>query len=368
MPQRFGASGVSFHEIRPCVERNPRRLPATAPRLVARATPIRVSCAALRGNAPCIPLILVPDSKKDPPIPQSGAALPQSGPSLPDDDAPKSEKQPVVHAVPPPKGDVVVSLPIDRRAFDKYIVRGRTMRLMKRVIRAHVSRKTQRADVEDMVIRAQMECIEAVNRAKGPESWQKIDAWTSKVTAHAVAHHFRSTNIDKKWLNRDADVEEQPTEPPEDLYGEDKWMIRPWLEKATENDPRDRELLDILCYKARSKKPYKVVAAERGMTPTQLSSRVYDFKMKYLPALHARKEKERVLLLLLLFGGIAVALVVAFVVHFLLPWLDASKPPPPTIEPTPVPVMVPAPGPAPFNQAAPTNPPADAGDKPPIKP
>lgn len=303
----------------------------------------------------------MPDSKKDPPIPQSGA-------SLPDEDAPKSERHPVVPAVPQPEGDVVVSLPIDRRAFDKYIVRGSTMRLMRRVIRAHVSRKTQRADVEDIVIRAQTECIEAVDRGKGPASWQKIDAWTCKVTAHAVAHHFRSTNIDKKWLNRDADVEEQPADPPEDLFGEDKWMIKPWLEKATEDDPRDRELLDILCYKARSKKPYKVVAQERGMTPTQLSSRIYDFKMKYLPALHARKEKERMLLLLLLFGGIAAAVIAAIVLLFLLPWLDARRPPPPTIEPTPVPVMVPPPEPepAPFNQAAPPNPPTDAGLKPPL--
>jgi hypothetical protein len=148
--------------------KRPPRIPRKPARLGVTATRIRLSCAALRGNAPCIPLILVPDSEKDPPIPQSGAALPQSGPSLPDDDAPKSEKQPVARAVPPPNGDVVVSLPIDRRAFDKYIVRGRTMRLMKRVIRAHVSRKTQRADVEDMVIRAQTECIEAVNRGKGP--------------------------------------------------------------------------------------------------------------------------------------------------------------------------------------------------------
>lgn len=319
--------------------------------------PMRLACAGVRFIPPSLARIPVSDSTKQPPPPQTRPVLPESGPSLPDDDAPSSEKHPVAKAAAPPKGDVVVSLPIDRKAFDKYIVRGSTLRLMKRVIRAHVGRATQQADREDMLIRAQMEAIEAMDRGSGPNSWGTIDGWTAKVTAHAVAHHFRAGKTDAKWLNRDAEVEEQPDEPPEDLYGEDKWMIRPWLEKETENDPADRELLDILCYKARSKKPYKVVARERGMTPAQLSGRIYNFKMKYLPALHRRKEKERALLLLLLFGGLALAAVVAIVYFLLLPWLDARKPPEPAIVPTSVPVMVPAPEPEPehFNQAAPTD-------------
>jgi hypothetical protein len=309
----------------------------------------------------------VTDDKKQPPIEQSRPVLPESAPSLHDDDAPTSQRQPVSRAVGAPTGDVVVSLPVDRKAFDRYIVRGSTLRLMKRVIRAHVGKRTQQADREDMLIRAQIEAIEAMNRGKGPNSWATIDGWTARVTAHAVAHHFRAGKTDLKWLNRDADVEEQPAEPTEDLYGEDKWMIKPWLEKETENDPADRELLDILCYKARSKKPYNVVAAERGMTPAQLSSRIYNFKMKYLPALHKRKERERTLLLLLLIGGLAVVAIAALVFLLLLPWLDARKPPMPPIAPTSVPVLVPAPAPEPtqFNQAAPT----DGGStKPNLKP
>jgi hypothetical protein len=328
--------------------------------------PVRLACTGVRFTPPSLALTPVSDGKKQPPIPQSRPVLPESAPSLYDDDAPPSQRQAVARAVPAPTGDVVVSLPIDRKAFDKYIVRGSTLRLMKRVIRAHVAPRTQRADFEDMLIRAQIEAIEAMDRGAGPRSWETIDGWTAKVTAHAVAHHFRDGKTDAKWLNRDAEVEEQPAEPPEDLLGQDKWMIKPWLEKATENDPADRELLDILCYKARSKKPYNVVARERGMTPAQLSSRIYNFKMKYLPALHRRKETERTVLLLLLFGGLAIAAIIAFVVHFLLPWLDARKPPIPPAVPTSVPVLVPAPEPEPthFNQAAPT----DGGSLKPPKP
>lgn len=62
-------------------------------------------------------------------------------------------------------------------------------------------------------------------RGKGPKSWETIDSWLSVVTAHAISHYFRKEAVDKKWLNRDAEVEEQPADPPEDLYGEDSWMI-----------------------------------------------------------------------------------------------------------------------------------------------
>jgi len=318
---------------------------------------VQLTCTGLRFTAPSLALTPVSDGKKQQPIEQSRPVLPESAPSLHDDEAPTSQRQLAAQAVGAPTKDVVVSIPVDRKSFDKYIVRGSTLRLMKRVIRAHIDRRTQRADRDDMLTRAQTEAIEAMDRGKGPNSWATIDGWTAKVTAHAVVHHFREGKTDLKWLNRDAEVEEQPAEPPEDLYGEDKWMIRPWLEKATEDDPADRELLDILCYKARSKKPYNVVAGERGMTPAQLSSRIYNFKMKYLPALHARKERERTLLLLLLLGGLAFAAIVALVFFLLLPWLDARRPPTPPAVPTAVPVLVPAPAPEPtqFNQAAPTD-------------
>lgn len=364
----------------------------TAP-LCFKAVPLRLTCALLRFISPSLSLRAMSENEKDPPLPKIGAPVsdmnapvndvgapmnvtgaplsksdapvPHTTPSLPLEDAPESERKLVAKAVAAGTSENVVPLPIKRAAFDKYIVKASTKRLMKLVIRAHVSGKARKGLREELYYRALFEAIEAVNKDKGPKSWETIDGWTTTVTAHAISHYFRKEAVDMKWLNRDAEVEEQPADPPEDLHGDDGWLIKPWLEEAVQDDPADRELFDLLCYTAREEKTFKQVAAERGMTQTALSNRIYRFKLKYIPRWHRHKERNRTIILFVLWG-LALAGVVAALVYFLLlPWLEARKPATPPIGPAPVPVLVPAPEPEPshFNQAAPT----DGGSlKPPV--
>jgi DNA-directed RNA polymerase specialized sigma24 family protein len=102
-----------------------------------------------------------------------------------------------------------------------------------------------------------------------------------------------------------------PTFDPRDAQGawpnsEDR-VVR-WVERNVERNPRDRETFEILLERAREGKTYGQIAEERGMTLTALSSRIFEFKGKYLP--RYKRERDRSILLLLLWGtGLVVALV-----------------------------------------------------------
>lgn len=90
-------------------------------------------------------------------------------------------------------------------------------------------------------------------------------------------------------------------DPRTDATLEGRRVLR-WLEKQVEASPRDRETLAIVLEHGMGKKTYQAIANERGMSLAALSSRIFEFKQKYIP--RYRRERERtVLLLLLLFAG-----------------------------------------------------------------
>ncbi|HEX8789447.1 MAG TPA: sigma-70 family RNA polymerase sigma factor [Polyangiaceae bacterium] len=309
------------------------------------------------------------DEKKGPPDPPSAPPAPQTGPRLPDDHAPDSETHAVAKGVPPPGDEDVVGKPMTRADLDKYVRRGSTKRLMMRVIRWYVRRNAPSDAADDCHAFALLKMAEALERGSGPRSVEKADAWTVKLTVNASIDYFRANKQHAKWLNRDVEVEEQEGEPPEDLHGDDAWLIKPWLEKEVADDQNDRWLFELLCDKARSDKSYAQVCKERGITLPALWNRIHRFKMKYVPRWHRHKERQRAIILLLLLFGAAVAVVV-LVLWLVFPGTFERKPEP-SIVPAPVPVLVPPPAPEPtqFNQAAPTDggptkPPTS--DKPPL--
>ncbi len=74
------------------------------------------------------------------------------------------------------------------------------------------------------------------------------------------------------------------------------------------DDPRDRgETLAIPLEHARGGKTYEQMAEERDMTLTALSSRIFEFKGKYMP--RYRRWRSRMVMLLLL-GGVALVMMI----------------------------------------------------------
>lgn len=143
-----------------------------------------------------------------------------------------------------PANDVGIDLGVTRESLDGYLARPSTGRL-----------------------------VEAMTGTRYARSEPTLDGWMVAVAAHAVSHHFRTGVVDANWLRRDVEVEEQPADPPEDLRGEERWMIDPWLRDQVKNDPDDRELFELLVDEARSGKSFATVAAEHRMTPAALSKR-----------------------------------------------------------------------------------------------
>lgn len=131
----------------------------------------------------------------------------------------------------------------------------------------------------------------------------------------------------------------------------DPWLVRHWLAQQVANDPRDKETFEIVLEHAQGGKTYQHIAREREMTLTALSSRIFEFKCKYIP--RYKKWRNRTVLLLLL-GGAAV--IVAIVVLWLLRRPDAIGPDPSWVPPSKAPApSATASTPPRFDQALPPN-------------
>ncbi len=130
-----------------------------------------------------------------------------------------------------------------------------------------------------------------------------------------------------------------------------------WLEQKVARNPRDRETFEILLERAREGKTYGQIAEERGMTLTALSSRIFELKGKYLP--HYRRERDRSIVLLLLWGtGIVVALVGLWL------FLHRGQVAPPILRVPPAPAPSATASAAPFDPAlSPPQPPPESKPK-----
>jgi DNA-directed RNA polymerase specialized sigma24 family protein len=142
-----------------------------------------------------------------------------------------------------------------------------------------------------------------------------------------------------------------------DAWPDGEGRVVRWLERKVAKSPRDRETFEILLEKAREGKTYGQIAEERGMTLTALSSRIFEFKGKYLP--RYKRERDRSILLILLLGASLVAVGVAL---WLLLHRAQITPPVVPVGPAPVPSVTASA--APFDPAvSPPQPPQDAKPK-----
>jgi DNA-directed RNA polymerase specialized sigma24 family protein len=222
-----------------------------------------------------------------------------------------------------------------RDALRAYVSRPENLAAM----RKKVARKVPRDDVDDVV---NVALTKALSTKSPPSSVAGIPGWIRTVVRRAIARYYRERQPrdEREVLT---DLIDEYVDPSTELdWNVDGWLIRPWLERQVEGNDREEELFDILMEKANTGVTYEALAAKYGMTLTALSSRIFQFKKKYVPRFKRYKENA----ILLLLGGVAAILIAVALVLWLLrarPF-DTEPPRPPSAAPT-APAFVPAPHP-----------------------
>jgi DNA-directed RNA polymerase specialized sigma24 family protein len=224
------------------------------------------------------------------------------------------------------------------------------------------------------------EAFEALGKSP-PERLEAMYGWLSTIARRVVADFLTKRNRRKEYegpmppeqrdeggdetTHDDGSGIEAPKVPTELLFDPresddeeeaevDGWLVRQWIARQVENNPRDRETFDILLEYAQGEKTYEEIASERGMTSTALRSRIFEFKRKYVP----RYKRWRNRALVWVFLGGVVAVVVAAILLWLLLRPAAIGPDPSKVPPRPAPVpSATASAPPPFEPAEPPQPP-----------
>jgi hypothetical protein len=233
-----------------------------------------------------------------------------------------------------------------------------TQDVIRRIVIRRVFPDAPEQLVEDLISDAVYACLTAKTP---PTIDEKTPAWVARVTVNTVADHFRRSKKDRRWLNREVDVETVAASEigpqPIDARVDEGWLLEGWLRKRVANVPTDLQTLDIIVHKARTKQTDVEVVAHFGLSSVSaLSSRVHHFKKKYA---HVRQrylaQRQRTLILWLkVAAGVAAAVIALAVAYFLWhPRLEIHAEPP---SPSAAPSASASAGPPPFDQALPTQP------------
>jgi RNA polymerase sigma factor (sigma-70 family) len=292
----------------------------------------------------------------------------------PDEDEPPQSEQRLAVRDPLPT-NVVPPTGIDVAAAHAILKRPETRKFVKSRIKGRVPS----AHVEDLVQETLREAFEALGKSP-PDRLEAMDAWLSTIARRVVADFLTKRNRRKEYegpmppeqgdegddqTTHDDGSEVEPPKVPTELVSDpresddeeeaavDGWLVRQWIARQVENNPRDRETFDILLDYAQGQKTYEEIANERGMTSTALRSRIFEFKRRYVP----RYKRWRNRALVWVFVGGAMAIVAAILLWLLLrpPEIgpDPSKVPP---RRAPLPSATVS-APPPFEPAEPPQPP-----------
>jgi DNA-directed RNA polymerase specialized sigma24 family protein len=272
----------------------------------------------------------------------------------------------------PPVAQVIALHPPTGTAILAMLSHPQTRREVTRIVAA----KVPPACVADLVQDALVKALKAADRSP-PAHEDRLPGWVATITRRVVADFLAQRARRARY---DGDLPDEPEDEPgapdgaagveasaddeplgfpepsydpraaEDEEGRvDAWLVRQWLEKQVAADPRDRETFAILLEHAQGGRTYRDIARARGTTLTALSSRIFEFKGRYLP--RYRRWRSRAVLLLLLGGA---AIVVEIVI--LLWLLRAPRGPligPDPYRPVPVAPSATVVAPPPFDQALP---------------
>lgn len=160
-----------------------------------------------------------------------------------------------------------------------------TQALILRVVRHRILFDAPQHLVDEIISDANAACLEG---NKELDDLENPPAWVAGVTVNSVRLYFRRHTKHLRWLNREANVEEVAAEeiaPANVEAAEDTSpldSIDAWLDKVVGRHPRDRQTLEILRHKARTRQTDEQLAAhfELGSVGA-LRHRVHYFKAKY---------------------------------------------------------------------------------------
>jgi DNA-directed RNA polymerase specialized sigma24 family protein len=224
----------------------------------------------------------------------------------------------------------------------------------RRWVLAIVHQKVPADEVEDLAQDALAEAARAFERAP-PSKDDVLVVWIATITRRVVADYWRKRGRRRKYegpmprapaapssawdsesrfTGGEARPIAQPSRDPREgrvdqLDLEGTFLFR-WLEGQVASHSLDRETFELVLEHGLREKTYQRIADERGIPLTVLSSRIFEFKKKYIP--RYKRAKERAVLLIILFGVVIVALGV---------WLlsRTDKAPRGSLPPTTTPVL-----------------------------
>jgi DNA-directed RNA polymerase specialized sigma24 family protein len=246
-----------------------------------------------------------------------------------------------------------------------YLSRRDTQRRLRNVVAGALHDQANRALVDDLANEAQMAALTARERA---ETEASMPAWVDGIARNTAREYLRELGKLRRRMVPLFDVQEREdaAEQAEILAEEDDgrtpvaapelyvaaideappWLLASWLRDRTRDHPQERELLDILREKARTKKTIEQIAVERGTTPMAVHQRIQRLRRKYRDGWIEYKRRRDRTMLFFLFFGLAVALALAWWI-----WHPRSHTPVEPVEPV-QPLVRPLP-PIPFTSAAP---------------
>ena len=185
-----------------------------------------------------------------------------------------------------------------------YLARPETQKQLRIVVAGVLGRRANRQNVHDLAVDAQVAILGGEGR---PESLESMPGWVDGVARNTVRVFFKGEREERKVIVTGPVAEEGRADDMSDGKGErdaqdgarsktidgadapdesseptpDEFLLSPWLRARVKEDPEDRALLELLAYKAKSKKTYAVVAVERGLTVAAIHNRVYRLRKKY---------------------------------------------------------------------------------------
>ena len=162
-----------------------------------------------------------------------------------------------------PLSDVRLTTSVSSAELRAFIARAETQARIREIVVARVGKEAPGDLIKDLVQSA----IEAALQAKSPpRSMETARGWVGTVTARAVVDHFRRDAVHIRWLRRDVEVEELPSEPDEPGEGvAPPWLLTGWLRPRVAGNPRDQETYELLLYKATTGKTHAEVAANHAI-------------------------------------------------------------------------------------------------------
>jgi DNA-directed RNA polymerase specialized sigma24 family protein len=220
---------------------------------------------------------------------------------------------------------------VTSEAFAAFLARPDTRRWVLSIVKD----KIPVDHVEDVAQDALAEALKAFVKAP-PSRDEVLIVWIATITRRTVADFWKKRGRRRKYegnmpvgpdapaldlaYDSESTFEDDEGEPAaaepsydpregsvDDLELKGGFLFR-WLERQVAKSPTDRETFEIVLEHGLGDKTYQTIAKERGLTLTVLSSRIFEFRKKYIP--RYKRERNRAVLLLLLFGAAVVAIIV----------------------------------------------------------